>query len=72
MRQGTIYVIFGIFDIVFRAYLYNCARAADEGHFNNADCAGVILYTAEKATQVCLDAIQILGGKYLFTIPWIK
>jgi isovaleryl-CoA dehydrogenase len=45
-----------------RAYLYNCARAADEGHFNNADCAGVILYTAEKATQVCLDAIQILGG----------
>ena len=50
---------------VFRAYLYNCARAADEGHFNNADCAGVILYTAEKATQVCLDAIQILGGKTL-------
>ena len=49
----------------FRAYLYNCARAADEGHFNNADCAGVILYTAEKATQVCLDAIQILGGETL-------
>lgn len=45
-----------------RAYLYNCARAADEGHFNNADCAGVILYTAEQATQVSLDAIQILGG----------
>jgi len=45
-----------------RAYLYNCARAADEDHFNNADCAGVILYTAEQATQVCLDAIQILGG----------
>lgn len=45
-----------------RSYLYNCARAADEGHFNNADCAGIILYTAEKATQVCLDAIQILGG----------
>lgn len=45
-----------------RAYLYNVAKAADEGHFNNADCAGIILYTAENATQVCLDAIQILGG----------
>jgi len=45
-----------------RAYLYNCAKAADQDHFNNADCAGVILYTAEQATQVCLDAIQILGG----------
>ena len=49
-------------ELGFRAYLYNCARAADEDHFNNADCAGVILYTAEQATQVCLDAIQILGG----------
>ena len=47
----------------FRAYLYNVAKAADEDHFNNADCAGIILYTAENATQVCLDAIQILGGK---------
>jgi len=45
-----------------RSYLYQVARAADNGHFNNADCAGIILYTAEKATQVCLDAIQILGG----------
>jgi len=45
-----------------RCYLYQVARAADNGHFNNADCAGIILYTAEKATQVCLDAIQILGG----------
>ena len=26
------------------------------------DCAGVILYCAEKATQLCLDGIQILGG----------
>jgi isovaleryl-CoA dehydrogenase len=45
-----------------RAYLYNCARAADQGHVNPKDCAGVILYCAEKATQVGLDAIQILGG----------
>ena len=45
-----------------RSYLYAAARAADQGHFNNKDCAGVILYCAEKATQVSLDAIQILGG----------
>lgn len=48
--------------INYRSYLYTCATAADKGHFNNADCAGIILYTAENATQVCLDAIQILGG----------
>lgn len=29
------------------------------------DCAGVILYAAENATQVALDAIQILGKSYL-------
>ncbi|XP_072940478.1 isovaleryl-CoA dehydrogenase, mitochondrial [Epargyreus clarus] len=45
-----------------RAYLYSVARACDEGHVNSKDCAGVILYCAEKATQVALDAIQILGG----------
>ncbi|XP_061710052.1 isovaleryl-CoA dehydrogenase, mitochondrial [Cydia pomonella] len=45
-----------------RSYLYNVARACDEGHVNSKDCAGVILYCAEKATQVALDAIQILGG----------
>uniref|UniRef100_A0A2M3ZHG1 Isovaleryl-CoA dehydrogenase, mitochondrial n=1 Tax=Anopheles braziliensis TaxID=58242 RepID=A0A2M3ZHG1_9DIPT len=45
-----------------RAYLYSVARACDAGHANPKDCAGVILYCAEKATQVALDAIQILGG----------
>uniref|UniRef100_A0A1I8AG09 Isovaleryl-CoA dehydrogenase, mitochondrial n=1 Tax=Steinernema glaseri TaxID=37863 RepID=A0A1I8AG09_9BILA len=45
-----------------RSYLYNTARATDAGHLTNKDCAGVILYLAEKATQVCLDAIQLLGG----------
>lgn len=38
------------------------ARSCDLGHFNNKDCAGVILYAAERATEVALDAIQILGG----------
>lgn len=45
-----------------RAYLYAVGRACDRGHFSNKDCAGVILYCAEKATQVCLQAIQCLGG----------
>jgi isovaleryl-CoA dehydrogenase len=45
-----------------RAYLYNIARAMDKGHFASKDCAAVILYTAEMATQCALDAIQILGG----------
>ncbi|KAI5636378.1 acyl-CoA dehydrogenase, middle domain-containing protein [Phthorimaea operculella] len=45
-----------------RSYLYSVARACDEGHVNSKDCAGVILYCAEKATQLALDAIQILGG----------
>lgn len=45
-----------------RSYLYCVSRACDQGHVNRKDCAGVILYCAEKATQVCLDAIQCLGG----------
>ncbi|GEK74597.1 MULTISPECIES: isovaleryl-CoA dehydrogenase [Halomonas] len=45
-----------------RAYLYAVAGACDRGHTSRKDAAGVILYCAEKATQVALDAIQLLGG----------
>ncbi|XP_037807204.1 isovaleryl-CoA dehydrogenase, mitochondrial [Lucilia sericata] len=45
-----------------RSYLYSVARACDAGHNSSKDCAGVILYCAEKATQIALEAIQILGG----------
>ncbi|XP_054469840.1 isovaleryl-CoA dehydrogenase, mitochondrial [Anoplopoma fimbria] len=45
-----------------RQYVYNVARACDKGHFSSMDCAGVILYCAENATQVALDGIQCLGG----------
>lgn len=51
-----------------RSYLYNVAKACDEGHINSKDCAGVILYCAEKATQVALDAIQILGKQIKLVI----
>jgi isovaleryl-CoA dehydrogenase len=45
-----------------RSYLYAVAGACDRGETTRKDAAGVILYTAETATQMALDAIQILGG----------
>lgn len=45
-----------------RSYIYSVAKAADAGHISRKDCAGVILYSAEAATQVALQAIQALGG----------
>jgi len=45
-----------------RAYLYTVAKSLDRGEESRKDAAGVILYTAEKATQMALDAIQLLGG----------
>lgn len=45
-----------------RAYVYNVARNCETGVASPKDCAGVILYAAEKATSVALDAIQLLGG----------
>ncbi|MFN7195479.1 MAG: acyl-CoA dehydrogenase family protein, partial [bacterium] len=36
--------------------------ACDAGRTTRKDAAGAILYAAEKATQVALDAIQLLGG----------
>lgn len=45
-----------------RAYLYAAAKACDAGQMTRKDAAGVILYTAERATQMALQAIQILGG----------
>jgi len=45
-----------------RAYVYAVAAACDRGETSRKDSAGCILYAAEKATQVALDAIQCLGG----------
>jgi isovaleryl-CoA dehydrogenase len=45
-----------------RAYLYAVARACDLGKVSRKDSAGVILFCAEQATQVALQAIQALGG----------
>ncbi|MEO1027694.1 MAG: isovaleryl-CoA dehydrogenase [Pseudomonadota bacterium] len=45
-----------------RAYVYEVAKACDRGETTRQDAAGCILYAGEKATQVALDAIQLLGG----------
>ena len=45
-----------------RAYVYAVARACDSGRATREDAAGAILFAAEQATKVALDAIQLLGG----------
>jgi isovaleryl-CoA dehydrogenase len=45
-----------------KAYAYMVSKACDRGETTRKDSAGVILYCAEKATQIALDAVQILGG----------
>jgi isovaleryl-CoA dehydrogenase len=45
-----------------KAYVYAVAKACDRGQTTRKDAAGAILYAAEKATLVALDAIQLLGG----------
>ena len=53
-----------------RAYVYAVARACDRGQTTRKDAAGAILYSAERATQMGLDAIQILGGNgYINDFP---
>jgi len=45
-----------------RAYVYAVARSCDAGRATRKDAAGAILYAAEKATWMALEAIQALGG----------
>lgn len=45
-----------------KAYVYSVAKACDRGETTREDAAGAILIAAEKATQMALDAIQLLGG----------
>ena len=45
-----------------RALVYSVASACDKGHTSRKDCAAAILFAAENATQMALDAIQLLGG----------
>jgi isovaleryl-CoA dehydrogenase len=53
-----------------RAYVYAVARACDQGRTTRKDAAGAILYAAEKATWMALEAIQALGGNgYINDFP---
>jgi isovaleryl-CoA dehydrogenase len=53
-----------------KAYAYAVAQAYDRGETSRKDAAGVILYTAEKATWMALEAIQCLGGNgYINDFP---
>ncbi len=45
-----------------RSYVYAVAKACDAGRTTRKDAAGAILYAAEQATKVALEAIQALGG----------
>ena len=45
-----------------KAYVYAVAKACDAGRGSRKDAAGAILYAAEKATWMALEAIQCLGG----------
>lgn len=54
-----------------RAYTYATAKKVDEeAEIRTHDCAGAILYAAERATECALDAIQLMGGNgYVNEIP---
>jgi isovaleryl-CoA dehydrogenase len=53
-----------------KAYVYAVAKACDRGETARKDAAGAILYAAEKATLVALDAVQLLGGNgYINDFP---
>ena len=53
-----------------KAYVYSVARACDRGETTREDAAGAILFAAENATKIALDAIQCLGGNgYINEFP---
>ncbi|MGE3873816.1 MAG: acyl-CoA dehydrogenase family protein, partial [Parvibaculaceae bacterium] len=53
-----------------RSYVYTVCKACDQGRVTREDAAGAILFAAEKATQVALDSIQLLGGNgYINDFP---
>jgi isovaleryl-CoA dehydrogenase len=55
---------------VTKAYVYAVAKACDRGETSRMDAAGAILYAAEKATWMALQAIQCLGGNgYINDFP---
>ncbi len=67
--QGKVADMYATFNAC-RSYLYHSALACDEGTITQQDSAAVILYVSERATQMALDAIQLLGGNgYINEFP---
>ena len=61
LMQGKLADMYTTFSAC-RAYVYAVAAACDRGETTRKDAAGCILYSAEKATRMALEAIQTLGG----------
>jgi len=61
LMQGKIADMYVTFSTA-RSYVYAVAQACDRGETTRKDAAGCILYSAEKATWMALEAIQTLGG----------
>ena len=59
--QGKLADMYSVMNAA-RSYVYTVAKACDAGRTTREDAAGAILFAAEKATQIALDAIQLLGG----------
>ena len=61
LMQGKLADMYTTFSAC-RAYVYAVGQALDRGETTRKDAAGAILYAAEAATRIALDAVQILGG----------
>jgi len=61
LMQGKIADMYSTLNAT-KSYVYSVARACDRGETTRKDAAGAILYAAEKATWMALEAIQTLGG----------
>ena len=61
LMQGKIADMYTVMSAA-RSYVYTVAKACDRGRITRKDAAGAILYAAEKATWMALEAIQCLGG----------
>lgn len=61
LMQGKIADMYTTFNAC-RSYVYMVAAACDRGETSRKDAAGCILFCAEKATAMALEAIQALGG----------
>ncbi|WP_159350340.1 isovaleryl-CoA dehydrogenase [Roseomonas harenae] len=61
LMQGKIADMYTVMNAA-KSYVYTVAKACDRGQTTRKDAAGAILYAAEKATWMALEAIQALGG----------